>query len=335
MTKYSIKDIAKISGVSVATVSRVINNNGRFSEETRQKVLKVIKETGYQMNYSAKSLRMKRSFTIGIVVPDITNYFFNQLVQQIEEILFDKNFSTIICNTSRNVEKENNYLQMLQNKGVDGIIVISGIEQFHFNNPKIPYICIDREPKNKSETIFISSNHYQGGFDAAETLIKYGSKHPVIALHSRLSSSSKNRLEGFKDALRKNNLIFDEQTSIISISSNDKNYQNSLNEYFIKNLKTDGIFATSDFIAHEILQFLKNKGIEVPKKIKLIGFDDNPIDNYLSPKLSSVHQNIGELAQLAVSKVLELLDGKKADLGKSITIPVTVKVRDSIITIDK
>lgn len=93
MKKYSLKDIATLSGVSIATVSRVINDNGRFSEETRQKVLKVIEETGYKMNYNAKSLRMNRSFTIGILVPDISNYFFADVVQKIEEILFDKGYS--------------------------------------------------------------------------------------------------------------------------------------------------------------------------------------------------------------------------------------------------
>ncbi|MGH2257584.1 LacI family DNA-binding transcriptional regulator, partial [Enterococcus faecalis] len=88
MKKTSIKDIAKLSGVSVATVSRVINDNGRFSEETREKVLAVIKETNYQMNFSAKSLRMNKSFSVGILVPDISNYFFSSVVQQIEAILF-------------------------------------------------------------------------------------------------------------------------------------------------------------------------------------------------------------------------------------------------------
>lgn len=90
MKKTSIKDIAKLSGVSVATVSRVINDNGRFSEETREKVLAVIKETNYQMNFSAKSLRMNKSFSVGILVPDISNYFFSSVVQQIEAILFDQ-----------------------------------------------------------------------------------------------------------------------------------------------------------------------------------------------------------------------------------------------------
>ncbi|CRH21139.1 Transcriptional regulator, LacI family (fragment) [Carnobacterium maltaromaticum] len=134
MKNYSIKDIAEIAGVSVATVSRVINDNGRFSEETRKKVLRIIEETGYKMNYSAKNLRMKKSFTIGILVPDISNSFFSEVVQQLEEILFAKGYSTIICNTSRSSEKELAYLRILEGKGIDGLIVISGAEKFEFDS---------------------------------------------------------------------------------------------------------------------------------------------------------------------------------------------------------
>ncbi|MCT6892292.1 MAG: LacI family transcriptional regulator, partial [Lactobacillus sp.] len=99
MKQYSIKDIAKLCNVSTATVSRVINNNGRFSEKTRQRVLDVIKQTGYKIDNNARSLRTNITFTIGILVPDIKNPFFADLVQKIEELLFTKNYSTIICNT--------------------------------------------------------------------------------------------------------------------------------------------------------------------------------------------------------------------------------------------
>lgn len=159
------------------------------------------------MNYSAKNLRMNKSFTIGILVPDISNYFFSDVVQCLEEILFAKGYSTIICNTSRSSEKELAYLRILEGKGVDGLIVISGAEAFEFTSSsaekKIPYICIDREPKKKEDTVFISSNHYQGAFESAEELIHKGCQHPVIAMHNQKSTSAKERLKGFKDALKK------------------------------------------------------------------------------------------------------------------------------------
>lgn len=333
MKKYTIKDIAKLSGVSVATVSRVINNNGRFSEQTRYKVEKVIKETGYQTNYSAKSLRMNRSFSIGILVPDITNYFFAETVQKIEEILFEQGFSTIICNTARDIEKENSYLKILESKGVDGLIVISGAEKFEFNsfdkeNKNIPYVCIDREPVNKSDTIFISSNHYQGGFEATEKLISIGCKYPIIVTHNRKSSSSVERLEGFKDALKKNGYKYDPQYNNLLISNNENTFENDVIIFLKKHPKIDGIFSINDATAVKLLSILKSLNILVPEDIKLIGFDDVPQNKYLSPTLSSVKQDTNKIAQSAVKNLLQLIKSPE-NTGYTIRIPIALSLKES------
>ena len=332
MKKYSIKDIAKLCNVSVATVSRVINDNGRFSEETRQKVLKAIEETGYQMNYSAKSLRMNKSFTIGILIPDISNYFFADVVQKIEEILFNKGYSTIICNTARNSEKEDAYLKMLASKGVDGIIVISGIEEFSLNetlsNKKIPYICIDREPKNKEHTVFISSNHYQGAFEATETLLTNNSRFPIIVMHQRKSSSSKERLRGFIDALKKNHLSFDPNQNILTLDFGSTTLRKTLSDFLEKFPNVDGIFAINDSIAMEIMSLLKQIGKSVPEDVKVIGFDNAPMSKYSTPTLSTVKQNTSKLADEAVKNLLSLIE-HPLDTGKQLLVPVSLVLRES------
>lgn len=334
MKKTSIKDIAKLSGVSVATVSRVINDNGRFSEETRQKVLAVIKETNYQMNFSAKSLRMNKSFSVGILVPDISNYFFSSVVQQMEAILFEQGYSTIICNTGRNLDKELAYLNMLESKMVDGLIVISGADEFGFNYSNaengIPYVCIDRQPKDKKDTIFISSNHYQGAFEATEALIHAGAKSPVIFMHSRQSSSAKERLKGFQDALKKNNIQMDPELSIFTMDLQKPDYQKNIATFVQKAKKIDGIFAINDHIAIELLNFLPTIGKKIPDDIKLIGFDDTPQCNYTVPKLSSVKQNIPEIAQITVDNLISII--KNPEQQKQITeiVPVELFLRGSI-----
>ena len=332
MKKYSIKDIAELSGVSVATVSRVINDNGRFSEDTRKKVLRVIEETGYKMNYNAKSLRMNKSFSIGILVPDISNFFFADVVQKIEEILFDKGFSTIICNTARNPKKETAYLQMLEGKGVDGLIVISGAEAFEFDysqtEKQIPYICIDREPKEKSRTVFISSNHYQGAFEATEELINAGCRQPIIAVHNRKSTSATERFNGFKDALKKNNIAFNETSNLLNLDVNSSSFEADLMDFLGRNPATDGIFSINDSIALEILIALKNQGSLIPNDIKLIGFDDIPAGRYSSPTLSTVRQNTSKIALTAVENLLNLISSP-SDTGKSIIIPVSLTLRES------
>ncbi|EAE7721117.1 LacI family transcriptional regulator [Listeria monocytogenes] len=334
MKKISIKDIAKLSGVSVATVSRVINDNGRFSEETREKVLAVIKETNYQMNFSAKSLRMNKSFSVGILVPDISNYFFSSVVQQIEAILFDQGYSTIICNTGRNLDKEMAYLNMLESKMVDGLIVISGADEFGFKYTNaengIPYVCIDRQPKDKKDTIFISSNHYQGAFEATEALIHAGVKSPVIFMHSRQSSSAKERLKGFQDALKKNNIRYDPDVSKFTVDLQIHDYQKSIITFVNEVTTMDGIFAINDNIALELLNLLPTIGKKIPNDIKVIGFDDTPQCNYTVPKLSSVKQNIPKIAQITVDNLITIIKNPKQKKRITEIVPVELSLKDSI-----
>ncbi|EAK9243226.1 LacI family transcriptional regulator [Listeria monocytogenes] len=334
MKKTSIKDIAKLSGVSVATVSRVINDNGRFSEETREKVLAVIKKTNYQMNFSAKSLRMNKSFSVGILVPDISNYFFSSVVQQIEAILFDQGYSTIICNTGRNLDKEMAYLNMLESKMVDGLIVISGADEFGFKYTNaengIPYVCIDRQPKDKKDTIFISSNHYQGAFEATEALIHAGVKSPVIFMHSRQSSSAKERLKGFQDALKKNNIRYDPDVSKFTVDLQIHDYQKSIITFVNEVTTMDGIFAINDNIALELLNLLPTIGKKIPNDIKVIGFDDTPQCNYTVPKLSSVKQNIPKIAQITVDNLITIIKNPKQKKRITEIVPVELSLKDSI-----
>lgn len=333
MKKVSIKEIAKLSGVSVATVSRVINNNGRFSEKTRQRVLDIIKETGYQMNYSAKSLRMNRSFSVGILVPDISNYFFSDVVQKIEEILFNKDYSTIICNTGRNIDKEIAYLQMLESKMVDGLVIISGAEKFDSKkanlNRNTPYICIDREPIKHSDTVFISSNHYQGAFEATEELLKSGAKFPIIVRYDRESTSSKERKKGFKDALRKNNIVFNNQQHELVLNKNENTFTELLKQFFSINPKTNAIFAINDNIALDLLEILPNFNKNVPKDIKVIGFDDTPMARYCCPKLSSVKQNTQKIAEIAVDALINKIEHPEKEIQAVNLVPIKLIVRDS------
>ncbi|WP_332372468.1 substrate-binding domain-containing protein [Lactococcus cremoris] len=239
------------------------------------------------MNFSAKSLRMNKSFSVGILVPDISNYFFSDMVQKIEEELFELGYSTIICNTGRNIEKETAYLNMLRSKLVDGIIVISGVDEFVFHYDDIPYICIDREPLKKEKTIFISSNHYQGAFEATESLINNGCKHPAILMYDRQSSSAKERFKGYKDALKKNNISYNESSHLL-LSGLEENFTENFQAFLERTDQVDSFFAVNDTLAMKLFSSLKELGEKIPEDFKIIGFDDSPIAHYSSPTLSSV-----------------------------------------------
>lgn len=323
MKTLTIKDIAELADVSVATVSRVINNNGRFSEETRKKVLDIIEKTGYKTNYMAKSLRTNRSYTIGVIVPDISNYFFFSIVEKVEQIMFERNFTTIICNTDRSIKKEKAYLELLESKKIDGLIVISGAENFAFPQNEIPYVCIDREPMDKSKTIFISSNHYKGGYMATKELIKRGSKNPSIVYYNDKATYSKNRISGFEAALKDENLNISKYSKLKSDPlSIDMDLKKILKG------KVDSIFAINDNVAMDVLLSLNENKIKVPDDVQVIGFDDNINDKYMYPSLSTIRQNVDEIARNSVDALIKLMNQEEKP-GKSITIDVELVLRNS------
>ena len=202
----SIKQIAQLSGVSVATVSRVINNNGRFSEETRKKVMKIIDEYNYTTNMAAKSLRISKSKTIGLIVPDVNNAFFSELVSEIEKYFFSQGYSVFICNTNQDRVKEKSYFKSLDSKLVDGIICISAIsiDPAEYIKRNIPIVFINN--KDYKGYYYIESDHYKGGFCATEELINNGCKRIVLLTNNRNSSSVDNKINGFKSAMKKFNI---------------------------------------------------------------------------------------------------------------------------------
>lgn len=330
----SIKEIAKLANVSVATVSRVINNNGRFSEETRERVQSIIKEYGYTTNMAAKSLRMSKSKTIGLIVPNINNEWFSNLVLEIEKYFFEKNYSVFICNTSQDEEKEIAYFKSLDSKLVDGIICISGIEEIpmHTINRDIPIVCIDRKPKNHSQAYYVESNHYSGGYLATEELIKQGCKRIVIVSRNKTLSVNKQRLEGYRQALKDYGLQECPELELL-LDPSFANYEGSkkaMNELIQKKIPFDGVFGTNDWRAYGSMVALLENHIRVPEDVKIIGFDDVFISSICHPSLSTIHQDILALSQTAASLLLDLMDNKDIkDDQRHYILPVSVVRRDS------
>ncbi|GGL57580.1 LacI family DNA-binding transcriptional regulator [Sporolactobacillus putidus] len=331
----SIKEIAKLSGVSVATVSRVINNNGRFSEETRKRILKIIEENNYSTNVIAKSLRMKKSNTIGIMVPDISNFFFSSTVQEIERIMFEQGYSTIICNTARNIDKETAYLRMLESKMIDGLIVISGLREFGIENmsKQIPLICIDRKPKDNDNTAFIESDHLEGAKLATTELINAGATKIIIMMHALTSSSQEARLNGFVSVFKQHHIPISDH-NIVKIPKMNKEEEviyikNFLQNNCVLSKSINGIFAINDSIGVTILKDAKTLGINVPHNLKVIGFDDIPEASIITPGLSTIKQDYREIAKRACEILLNNIKSPGTITPIKQEIPVTLIKRGS------
>ena len=330
----SIKEIAKLANVSVATVSRVINNNGRFSEETRKKVQKIIDDYGYTTNMAAKSLRMSKSKTIGIIVPNISNEWFSKLVLEIEKYFFQKNYSVFICNTSQNEDKEIAYFKSLDSKLVDGIMCISGREEIPVNvmTRNIPIVCIDRKPKNHSNVYYVESNHYSGGYLATEELIKRGCRRIVIITRNKSLSVNNQRLDGYKQALRDYGLHEYPELQIFLDDklSNNLAAREAVNKLIRSNIPFDGIFATNDWRAYGALVGVLENNLKVPEDVKIIGFDDIPISSSCKPELSTIKQDVKGLSQKASSLLLSLMNDQEVDTQeRRLILPVQLIQRES------
>ena len=330
----SIKEIAKLADVSVATVSRVINNNGRFSDKTKEKVETIIKEYGYTANIAAKSLRTSKSKTIGLIVPNIDNEWFSQLALDIENYFFKHNYSVFICNTSQNEEKEVAYFKSLDSKLVDGIICISGIETIPSDSltRDIPIVCIDRKPKDHSNAYYVESNHYLGGYLATEELIQQGCKNIAIVSRNKSLSVNKQRLMGYRQALKDYQLQENKQLELL-LDIEQANYEGAkeaINQLIKNNIPFDGVFATYDWRAYGVLVGLLENNVKVPDEVKIIGFDDIFISASSHPSLSTIKQNIPALTKTACSLLLDLMnDIAINDEKKQFILPVEVIRRDS------
>lgn len=313
----SIKDIAKISGFSISTVSKVINNKGRVSEQNRKKILQIVEKYHYEGNSFARSLRLQQSNTIGIITPNLNNSFFSNLVENIEKILFSNGFITVICDTSIDSRREGQYLKKLKSQQVDGLIIISGSQTFEDNqisNFK-HVVCIDREPENIRKYCYVGSNHYSGAKIATQELIKKCT-FPSLFMYESDSSPIKERIKGFRDTLKENSLTEDD-LSIISLEQtlNVDKTRFKIRKYLRSLLKKRqgplGIFATSDTLAVDILLAAKSINLNIPNDVKIIGFDDAPIARYCSPELTTIRQNVQSISKEAVEILINSLQGEQ------------------------
>lgn len=326
--KISIKEVAQRAGVSLSTVSRVINQTGRISKETRQKVMAIVDETGYQPNTAAQSLRISKSKTIGVIVPSINNELFSEIVLEIENYFFDRGYSVFICNTSQNAEKEISYFKSLDSKQVDGIICISGMLDIPTDiiRSNTPVVCIDRKPNFNSNVYYVESDHYIGGFLATKELIQSGCKRILILSRSNATSANNQRMKGYLDALAKHNIPVDPML-IIQLPGTRSNFEearDAINYTIAKNIDFDGVFGTNDWRAYGALSALLQNHIEVPNQVKLVGFDAISVSEYCVPPITTIFQDKQTLALEASTLLYNLITGTGGSSPKHVVIPVSL-----------
>jgi len=322
----TLKDVAEKSGVTATTVSRVINNKGYISEETRKKVWAVMKEMNYQPNELARSLSKQYTNTIGVIVPHISHPFFAELINDLEAAAADQKYKILLCNSNEQPEKEAEYLDMFVSNRVAGIILCSKyVKAEKFRALHIPIINIEREDNMAATTI--QGDNYHGGRMAAKHLIECGCKNllhfgGVIGKNMPADQRAHAFIEVCKQAGIKCRVLQSDEFVYDSM-----NYHAYIKSGLEENPDVDGIFASSDLIAAQVIQICAAMGISIPEQVKLVGFDDVMIAKLTTPTITTIHLPIKEISVMSVECIDKSLRGEM--IPSNISLPVRLIKRES------
>lgn len=319
----NIKDVAKRANVSVATVSRVINNKGYVNDHTRSLVEHAIKELNYVPNEVARALFRKSSKIIGIMLYDLKNEFFNEMISRMEEIIFKHGYKTMICTIGDDPERERNYLQMFLTNKIAGLIICSDISPAGINQlPDIPIVALERIVKDSIPSI--DCDNVMGGELAARKLAALGCKYILQFTGPLHLTFSDERSNGFLSVLSDFPHI---NTHNLELEFNTFT-ETEISDFLRKHPEVDGIFAASDRIAASILKCLKKIKKNVPEDVKVIGFDNVSIANVTDPPLSTIAQPVHDMSELATHTLFKLINDEEIDELHHI-IPVELIERES------
>ncbi|MCY9693594.1 LacI family DNA-binding transcriptional regulator [Paenibacillus alginolyticus] len=308
--KFKIIDVATRAGVAPATVSRVLNDSSKVTPKTRDKVMKIINELGYQPNAAAKNLRSQKTMTIGVIVPDISNSYFSEVIKGIENIAYSKKYKVVICDTENNEEKELEFLNLLTTRTIDGVIMVApmlanevilqiadngyaiGIVGKQIDHDRIPCIVTD----NVKFSMKVISHLVELGH--REIAFINGSAHAV---------DSYDRLEGYLKALREHHIPF--RPELIEIGNfNETGGYEAIHRLFAKKIPFTAVYSANDEMALGVYRACSELGIQIPMQLAVVGVDNNRISKYITPPLSTVNQPKYTMGALLVEKLIDMMN---------------------------
>jgi LacI family transcriptional regulator len=335
----TIKDVAKKANVSIATVSRVLNESKPVSPQVKEKVMKAVEELGFNPNPVARSLVMKKSRLIGVLISDISNMFFSVLVSGIEKECFRQKYTTLLCSTNGNTERELYYLNLLKKQYVDGVIIFTSTPkeehiQFFENNP-IPVVFKSYVDRENSRFSCINIDDYQAFYDATQYLIDLG--HEKIGMFGgplSVKDSGYHRYIGFRKALADHALEFHEKWFLEGNYDITTGYTRGRKLFSMKEIPT-AVCCVSDTIAIGAIRAAEELGLRVPHDISIMGFDDIPIAEAYRPGLTTVRQPIIEMGIQSAQMLIQQIQDRENHSHDTRILPHEIIARESCIKIDK
>jgi len=301
----TIKDVARYARVSVATVSRVLNNKGYVSKEAETAVQKAIKDLNYRPSAVARSLYDKKSRMIGLLIPDIANPFFPEIARGIEDVALKAGYTVVLCNTDSQLKKEKHYLNTLERKYVDGIIVATGVGGYeHYKALNVPIVALDRFISEHVPTVTVENK--QGAKLATEYLIQKGCRHIAHLRGQTGLVTADERYQGFKETVEQ----FGKRHTVLETGFNSYRAEEMVRELLEQHPDLDGIFAASDVAAAGAMKAAYTMKRVVPDDLQIIGFDGISFGEMLSPSLTTVKQPIYQIGEKAISLLIDQIENR-------------------------
>ena len=317
-TSVTIKDIAKELGLSTSTVSRALRDSHEISHDTKKMVMEYAEKINFKPNRIAQSLKDHKSMSIGVIVTEIANSFFSQVINGVESIAHNNGYTVIIAQSMESADRELLSLQHLTSSSIDGLIISVSTESKNFHYLKelhekgMPIVFVDRAIDH-IDTHKVIVDNFKGAYKATKHLIDKGKKNIAILSNDIGLSISRDRMAGYEAALTDHNLPIKE-TMIKYCNLGGMKYaevEEAMKELMRRRIKPDAIFAGSDKLTIGCLRFLKERKIKVPDEVAVIGFSNTDLTDLIDPPLSVVRQPAFEMGEAATELLLSLIRSKK------------------------
>ncbi len=336
MSKINLKKLASELSVSISTVSKSLRNSHEIGADTKKKVLEKAAEMGYKPNPYASYMRNQKSKTIALVIPEMINSFFLQVINGAESVAREKDYHLLIYITHEDAKKEISIINHLQNGRVDGIIMslssttndYTHLTECISNN--IPIFFFDRIC-HEIETVKVTTDDFGGGFTATEHLIQSGCKNIAYLSVSEKLSIDYKRMQGYLEALDKHNIKFD-KSKIVKCTNDDKANYKRIRKLLSGPGKVDGVFASIEKLGLMTYSVCRELNLNIPRQVKVICFSNLATADFLSPPLTTITQPANEMGVAAASQLFKYLDKKGAQMfNENIIIKSALTVRGSTV----
>lgn len=337
LEQATIKDIARELQVSSSTVSRALKDYPGISDETKRKVKEMAEKLHYRPNAIALSLRKSRSFTIGVIIPEVVHFFFSTVISGIEEVAFSRGYNVILTQTNEKLAREKSSIDTMLSNQMDGFLVSYSKETTDFThfskllNQGYPIVFFDRVPEIPG-AIHVIVNDYAGAYDATKHLIQQGYSRIVHLAGPSNLKISQERIRGYKDALKEFGISFLPELVVECTQGTDEEAQ-KITAQLLQSIapRPDAFFANNDLAAMGAIQACKIAGFSVPQEIGVVGFSNWQFCSIVDPSLSSVAQNGFQIGAAATEILLDWIE-KKTDpktIEPSVVLETELLVRKS------